>query len=209
MVEQQRPANPTTEEQQKLTQQDLEQKAAAELLNKTVKQLVGSAMGEFENTLKALSIAVNGQGAEIQRHSVDLELIARTSLAFNETINGIVVKLDELPVNVGDRSVRRRMNRSISTKGIIQYDGTVETHGHSREEFEAEQTWMDQLQNRLQPIYEEFVEPVVPGFSVGETDEQVIPATAAEALGITEEEVQIERLRVAQERILKEDARTP
>lgn len=62
-----------------------------------------------------------------------------------------------LETQIKTSNIRRRMNRSVSTKGIIQYDGTIEANGLSREEFEAEQAWMDQLQNRLQPEYEEFV----------------------------------------------------
>ena len=80
-------------------------------------------------------------------------------LTATEWIQKLEQRLDSIDPELP--KVRRRMNRSISTKGIIQYDGTVETHGFSRQEFEAEQTWMDELQNRLQPIYEEFVEPVV------------------------------------------------
>ena len=56
--------------------------------------------------------------------------------------------------------VRRRINRSISTKGIIQYDGTVEASGLTLEEFMAEQAALDLEISRLQPDYEEFVQPL-------------------------------------------------
>jgi len=59
-----------------------------------------------------------------------------------------------------ERTIRRRINKSISTKGIIQYDGTIEVTGGTLEEFMADQTVFDAELVRLQPQYEEFVEPV-------------------------------------------------
>lgn len=150
MTQENQPADPTNEKR-------LEQEAAARLLNSTVKQLVGAAMGEFETTLNALTIAVNAQGVNVQKHSEEFEALDRILKGISNGLLALNKRLDEAPVDTADRSVRRRMNRSISTKGILQYDGTVETHGFSREEFEAEQAWMDQLQDGLQPIYEEFV----------------------------------------------------
>ena len=74
----------------------------------------------------------------------------------------LVQAVSELRQLIADSKISRRMQRGISTKGIVQYDGRVEVTGGTREEFEAEQAWMDQLQNRLQPTYEEFVE-ALPG----------------------------------------------
>jgi hypothetical protein len=72
----------------------------------------------------------------------------------------LVDRLDEIQANGVRKQISRRMQRGISTKGIVQYDGRVEVNGGTREEFEAEQSWMDQLQTRLQPTYEDFVEPL-------------------------------------------------
>ena len=72
----------------------------------------------------------------------------------------LVDRLDEIKENGVRNQISRRMQRGISTKGIVQYDGRVEVNGGTREEFEAEQSWMDKLQTRLQPTYEDFVEPL-------------------------------------------------
>lgn len=71
--------------------------------------------------------------------------------------------LKALESKIDASHTRRRMNRSISTKGIVQYDGTVEASGLTREEFKAEQAWMDELQTQLQPQFEEFVQPLPKG----------------------------------------------
>jgi hypothetical protein len=55
--------------------------------------------------------------------------------------------------------IRRRINRGVSTKGIITYDGTIEVTGGTMEEFMVEQAKMDAALVKLQPNYEEFTEP--------------------------------------------------
>lgn len=56
--------------------------------------------------------------------------------------------------------IRRRINHGISTKGILQYEGTVEMTGGTQADLDAEMAKMEESLKRLQPDYEEFAEPL-------------------------------------------------
>ena len=56
--------------------------------------------------------------------------------------------------------IRRRINHGISTKGILQYEGTVEMTGGTQADPDAEMAKMEESLKRLQPDYEEFAEPL-------------------------------------------------
>jgi len=56
--------------------------------------------------------------------------------------------------------VRRRINHGISVKGIVQYEGTVEITGGTQDDLDAEMAKMEASLAKLQPDYEEFVEPL-------------------------------------------------
>jgi len=78
----------------------------------------------------------------------------------NDFADGLKALRKLLEQQIKDSFTRRRINRSISVKGIIQYEGTVEGHGLTHEEMMVEQARMDAEIDRLQPKYEEFVEPL-------------------------------------------------
>lgn len=173
-----KPTNPTTayslEQKAQMEKEEQERAAAAQVLSTAVNKSVGAAMGEFERTLTELKIAVNAQGALIQTQSQEIELLMRQLTDTANAVVGLDQKINESPVNAGDRSVRLRMGHTISTKGIHQYEGTVEIEGGTQEEVMAARLKMDQDLAKLQPIYEEFVEPVVLGCSIPEGFEAIV-----------------------------------
>lgn len=94
-------------------------------------------------------------------------VIIQLKAALNDQANLIKSEADVsmyadtvLEAQIKTSNTRRRINRSISVKGIVQYEGTVEGNGLTHEEFMVEQAKIDLEIDRLQPQYEEFVKPL-------------------------------------------------
>jgi len=92
--------------------------------------------------------------------SLAIQLTLNDDIQATLDAQGLAIDLVEAMIKTSNTD--RRINRSISVKGIVQYDGKVEGHGLTHEEFMVEQAKMDLEIDRLQPQYEEFVEPLLP-----------------------------------------------
>ena len=143
-------------------QERRDQEAAAAMLNAKVKELVGAAVGHLEETCSALQIAFNAQ-AEVVKKAEDR--VEQLELALDKLITYMEQPALAL---TGDQKLRIRIGHTVSVKGIHTYDGTVEGEGLSQEQVMAARMALDADLARLQPTYTEFVEPEVPGLSVGQ-----------------------------------------
>lgn len=160
-----------------LTEEQAAQAAAEELkdkeLNDIVRRLVGAAMGTLEASVKSLETAVINRGAIITKiddrmEQVELTLARQAADAKEEERKGAIAL-------TADQTIRIRMGHSVSVKGIHTYEGSVEGVNLTNEQVMAARIDQDESMNILQPIYEEFVEPVVPGLSVGNSASAAAP----------------------------------
>lgn len=158
---------PQTEEQARAERRE----EATKQMEAFVKRIIGQSLGSVEETLKSVERLVTAQTElvrlidnrveQLELHGikpVDSEHVIQVTES--EGVGG-----PEIFTRIPEKSIRRRIGHTISTKGIHQYEGTVEGTNISQEEIFAARLAMDVDLRRLQPIYEEFVEASVPGLT--------------------------------------------
>lgn len=118
----------------------------------------------IENLVKALEAGNHAMGEaagalQVVDHGMEKnrDAVAEVRIFMANTAEILMAADTALEAQIKTSNTRRRINRSISVKGIVQYEGTVEGHGLTHEEMMVEQAKMDAEIDRLQPKYEEFV----------------------------------------------------
>ncbi len=140
---------------------------ASKQMEAFVKQVIGQTVGTIEETLKRVETLVGAQTELIRlidNRVEQLELRAGKPVDLTEQILQVTETPDgtETVTRIAEKSIRLRMGHTISTKGIHQFEGTVEGTNLSQQEIMAARLEMDVDLRRLQPDYEEFVEPSSP-----------------------------------------------